>query len=259
MLATLGPRAERYDAVVVDTAPSRHALELVSLPGRISRLLDSRALQWLGRIAQRGTRRTLAQRVLDWGQEKLVNRFEKALGDGPVSDTLAALNAVMTIRPGLTETIRLAGELLAGPATEHLVVLAPRQGADHEARLFKTALTDITKPPFAWLINRAVDEVPAWALELADAADLDSDLFAAVATVVAESRLAIAAANDAVVAVRAVAAGARVERIPPVDGATPTEVVLGVADHLAGLFALSPRGPQEHRSRGDAGPVAASL
>jgi len=239
LLATLGPRAATYDAVVVDTAPSRHALDLVSLPGRIGRLLDSRSLQWLGRIAHRGTRRTLTQRVLDWGQEKLVGRFEKALGQGAVSDTLGVLNAIMTIRPRLAETIRLAGDLLTGPATEHLVVLAPRHGATHEARFFETVLTAIARPPSTWLVNRAVENIPDWALELADTPDLAPDLAEAVALVIAESRLAIDCARDAVAAVLSVAPRARVDLIPAIERATPTEVVLGVADRLARLFALT--------------------
>lgn len=239
LLASIGPRAAAYDAVVVDTAPSRHALELVALPGRISRLLDSRALRWLGRIAERGPRRTVAQRVLDWGQDKLVARFEKALGEGAVSDTLAVLNAVMTIRPRLAETIRLAGELLTGPATEHIVVLAPRHGAAHEARFFETSLTAIAKPPSAWIVNRALDVVPEWAIELARTPDLEADLADAAGLVMSESRLAMEAARDTVEAVLSVAPRARVHRIPGIEGASPTEVVMGVANHLGPVLLTS--------------------
>jgi anion-transporting ArsA/GET3 family ATPase len=236
LLASIGPRVGSYDAVVVDTAPSRHALELVALPGRLSRLLESRSLRWLGRIAERGTRRTLAQRVLDWGQDKLVARFEKALGEGAVSDTLAVLNAVMAIRPRLAETIRLAGELLTGPTTEHIVVLAPRHGAEHEARYFEAALTAIAKPPSAWVVNRALDVVPDWALQLTEIPDLEADLAEAARLVVTESQVMIEAARDTVDAVMSVAPRARVHRVPGIEGATPTEVVLGVADHLGQLL-----------------------
>ena len=129
-LASLAPRLGGYDAVVIDTAPSHHALELVSLPGRLSALIDNRALQWLARLAEQRLeeRRGLSARLLDWGQRRFVARFEDALGGSAIASCMEVLGAVMTARPRLSETVRFANELLTGPATAHVVVLAARHG-----------------------------------------------------------------------------------------------------------------------------------
>ncbi|MBI3202064.1 MAG: hypothetical protein HYZ29_11020, partial [Myxococcales bacterium] len=42
----------RYDEVVLDTAPSRHALEFLDYPGRLGRMLEARTLEWMVGLAK---------------------------------------------------------------------------------------------------------------------------------------------------------------------------------------------------------------
>src|SRR5687768_7930832 len=41
-----------YDYLVIDTAPSRNALDFVSYPGRLAVLFEGRAVGWLGNLAK---------------------------------------------------------------------------------------------------------------------------------------------------------------------------------------------------------------
>jgi len=232
-LASLGPRAAGYAAIVIDTAPSRHAIELVSLPGRIDALLESRSLQWLGRLAQRGNEpRGITQRLIDWGPRRLIERFEGALGTSAVRDTLAVVGAIASIRPRLLETIRLAGDILTGPSTRHLVVLAPRSGSEQDARFFTEELAAAGLRPSHYLINRISSEVPAWATELAASPQLAPELSAAVALAEIESKATVEAADQIAEMLARITPGAALVRIPTMSETTPAAVVTAVASHL---------------------------
>jgi len=232
-LASLGPRSAGYAAVVIDTAPSRHALELVSLPGRIHALLESKALQWLGRLAQRGNEaRGITQRLLDWGPRRLIERFEGAVGSSAVRDALAVLGAITSIRPRLLETMRRAGDILTGPSTRHLVVLAPRPGAEQDARFFAEELAEVGLRPSHYLLNRISAEVPSWANELANSPQLAPELRDAVALAETESKATVEAADRTAQVLSRMSAESALVRIPMMPAATPSAVVAAVASHL---------------------------
>jgi anion-transporting ArsA/GET3 family ATPase len=153
-IAALGDLAPRYDAVVIDTAPSRHAVELIKLPERIGALLDSRALTWLSRLARRDPPRGLGGKLLgwvDWGQQKLLTRFEAALGAGPVSAVLPALKALNALAPELRRRASAARHLLTGPLTRYAIVLSPRRSRPDEVRFWQR---ELPKAPDLWVINR---------------------------------------------------------------------------------------------------------
>ena len=42
-----------FDVVVIDTAPSRHAIDFVTYPARLAALLGGRSVAWLAGLAQR--------------------------------------------------------------------------------------------------------------------------------------------------------------------------------------------------------------
>lgn len=232
-LASLGARAAGYGALVIDTAPARHALELVALPGRIQALLESRALIWLGRLAQRADEpRGLTRRLMDWGQRRLVERFEDALGSSAIRDTLAVLGAVTSIRPRLLETIRLAREVLTGPRTRHLVVLAPREGAAEDARFFADELATVGLRPSHYLLNRISEEIPGWAAELGASPRLGPELRAALALAERDARVTLEAAARTQALVSSRPGGAALIRIPTMDAPDPRAIVDAVAGHL---------------------------
>lgn len=230
-IASLGAMADRYDAIVIDTAPTRHAVELVSLPARLETILGNRGLAWLGRLARREERRSLGARLVDWGQAKLVARFEAAVGSAPVGAVLPALRALDALAPLLHERVQSAGRVLAGPDTRYAVVVSPRRSEPGEIGFWSAHLP---RSPSLYVFNRVNGPEPAATSALQDLAFAPSDLVSRLAQAFAEERLAIDTREAALVAETArVGPTALVARAPerasPLD---PRGIVEAVADDL---------------------------
>jgi anion-transporting ArsA/GET3 family ATPase len=60
-----------FDVIVIDTAPSRHAIDFVTYPGRLAALLGGRTVAWLAGLAQRAATPPGEARsggLLSWGR-----------------------------------------------------------------------------------------------------------------------------------------------------------------------------------------------
>lgn len=112
-----------YDLIVLDTPPAAHALDFVSAPARIDRLLDPELSQWLtrpyatvGRSAFRSASATL---------RFILRRLERATG----RQTLRDVSALFTAMDGLFDDIRArtraARALLYSPSTAFVLVTGP--------------------------------------------------------------------------------------------------------------------------------------
>jgi anion-transporting ArsA/GET3 family ATPase len=230
ILASLGSRTAGYDAVVIDTAPSEHALELLSLPSRIATLIDSRALSWLSKLspAKSESRRGISMRLIDWGQQRLLSQFENVLGGPAVAHCLELLRAVMMVRPQLSNAIASAKAILTGARTEYMVVLAPRHGAERQAQLFTDALAAVAKPPTTFIFNQ-VPISNTWANALAGNQTLQAPLRAAIDIAIAQA----SNANDVVLqttkSIHSMAPRAHVVSVPAIAVAQASDVVAAIA------------------------------
>jgi anion-transporting ArsA/GET3 family ATPase len=238
-VASLGALAQAYDAVVIDTAPARHAVDLVNMPGRLEPLLASRAMAWLGRLARRDERRSFGARLIDWGQTKVLERFEAALGAGPVGAVLPALRALDALAPLLRERVAMAGRLLNGAATRYAVVVAPQRSHVDEIRFWSEHLP---RAPAMWVVNRSVPHVR----ELVDAAwhqgGIDADekvVLKRLWGAFDDTRTAGAASETRLVdEAKRLAPGSEIVRVgDQLDALSPRAVVDGVAQVLGSRFA----------------------
>ena len=237
-VASLGVRAATYDAIVIDTAPSRHAIELIALPARLGALLESRALHWLGRLSASGLaeRRGLSARFFDWGQRRFVARFEAAVGGMAVAACMEVFTALIAARPELAETTRSAGEILLGASTRHVLVLAPRTGAEHEAEVFTEQLAAFDRRVALFIINR-VNAPADWMRELDARSELPASVRRAVDLALAEASTARAVTDRLTGRLAERGAGSPVLAVPTIDAAEPADVVRAVARELEGARA----------------------
>jgi anion-transporting ArsA/GET3 family ATPase len=237
ILADIGNFTAKYDALVIDTAPSEHAIDLMTLPDRLLSLIDSRALQWLSRLAPTKTdsARGLSARFLDWGQRRLVSQFEKVLGGTAVADCLELLRAVMLVRPELANNLAQARTILAGSSTEFVIVVAPRTDVERQVEYFAQSLASVANRPTTYLINQCHDE-PTWVSSLKSMSDLALPLQNAIA--VAES--AFVAQRESIrrslAVISAFSPKAAVQEIPSFSSQRPMEIVTSIADELQSLF-----------------------
>ncbi len=127
-------RADEWDLIVVDTPPSRSALDFLDAPQRLSRFLDGRLLRLLTAPAKVGGRAYL--RVLNAGFGVVTGVLTKILGTAMLKDVQTFVSALDTMFGGFRERADYTYQLLRAPGTSFLVVAAPEEDALREASYF---------------------------------------------------------------------------------------------------------------------------
>jgi anion-transporting ArsA/GET3 family ATPase len=151
-------RADEWDLIVVDTPPSRSALDFLDAPQRLGRFLDGRLLRLLTAPAKVGGRAYL--RVLNAGFGVVTGVLTKILGTQVLRDVQTFVTALDTMFGGFRERAEYTYELLRAPGTAFLVVAAPEDDALREASYFVERL-DTERMPLAGLILNRVQPLPA--------------------------------------------------------------------------------------------------
>ena len=151
-------RAEEWDLIVVDTPPSRSALDFLDAPQRLSRFLDGRLLRLLTAPAKVGGRAYL--KVLNAGFGMVTGIITKILGTQMLRDVQTFVSALDTMFGGFRERADYTYQLLRAPGTAFLVVAAPEDDALREASYFVERL-DTERMPLAGLVLNRVHQVPA--------------------------------------------------------------------------------------------------
>src|ERR1700722_8469301 len=145
-------RADEWDLIVVDTPPSRSALDFLDAPQRLGRFLDGRLIRLLTAPAKTGMS---AMRVLNAGFLMMANVLTKILGAQVLKDASTFVAAFDTMFGGFRERAEATYRLLQTPGTAFLVVAAPEPDALREASYFVERL-DAERMPLAGLILNRV-------------------------------------------------------------------------------------------------------
>jgi anion-transporting ArsA/GET3 family ATPase len=154
----------RWDLIVVDTPPSRSALDFLDAPERLSSLLDGRFMRLMVAPA-RGP-----ARLLTAGFGLVTNALNRVLGAQMLTDVQAFIAALDTLFGGFRQRAEATYSLLQAEGTAFLVVAAPETDAMREASYFVERLSAEKMPLVGLVVNRVhVDEV-----ESITAADAES-------------------------------------------------------------------------------------
>jgi anion-transporting ArsA/GET3 family ATPase len=157
-------RAQEWDLIVVDTPPSRSALDFLDAPQRLGRFLDGRLLRLLTAPAKVGGRAYL--KVLNAGFGMVTGVLTKILGAQVLRDVQTFVTALDTMFGGFRERADYTYQLLRAPGTAFLVVAAPEPDALREASYFVERLATERMPLAGLLLNR-VQRAPAARLSAA--------------------------------------------------------------------------------------------
>ena len=156
-------RADEWDLIVVDTPPSRSALDFLDAPQRLGRFLDGRLIRLLTAPARTGMS---AMRVLNAGFSMMTGALTKILGAQVLKDAQTFVTAFDTMFGGFRERAEATYRLLQAPGTAFLVVAAPEPDALREASYFVERL-DAERMPLAGLILNRVHTSQAGRLSAA--------------------------------------------------------------------------------------------
>ncbi len=157
-------RADEWDLIVVDTPPSRSALDFLDAPQRLGRFLDGRLLRLLAAPAKFGGRAGL--KVLNAGFGMVTGVVTKVIGSQLLRDVQTFVSAMDTMFGGFRERAEYTYRLLHTPGTAFLVIAAPEHDALREASYFVERL-ERDGMPLAGLILNRVHKSPAARLSAA--------------------------------------------------------------------------------------------
>ena len=137
-----------HDLIVVDTPPSRSALDFLDAPERLSSFLDGRFIRLLLAPA-RGP-----ARLMTAGFSVVTNALTKVLGAQVLRDMQTFVAAFDTLFGGFRQRADQTFALLQADGTAFVVVASPEPDALREAAYFVDRLTDDEMPLAGLVVNR---------------------------------------------------------------------------------------------------------
>jgi anion-transporting ArsA/GET3 family ATPase len=144
-------RSDEWDLIVVDTPPSRSALDFLDAPERLGRFLDGRLIRVL--TAPVKASRPFG-RVLNAGFSVMTGALTKLLGGQVLRDAQTFITAFDTMFGGFRERADATYKLLQAPGTSFLVIATPEPDALREASYFVERLAEERMPLAGLILNR---------------------------------------------------------------------------------------------------------
>jgi len=139
----------RWDLIVVDTPPSRSALDFLDSPERLSSFLDGRFIRLLLAPAKGPAR------LMTAGLNVITGALTKILGASVLRDVQTFVAALDTLFGGFRQRAQRTYQLLQAPGTAFVVVAAPEPDALREAAYFVERLSEEQMPLAGLVVNRA--------------------------------------------------------------------------------------------------------
>jgi len=141
-----------WDLIVVDTPPSRSALDFLDAPQRLSTVLDGRIIRLLSAPARAGGRGLL--KLVGAGFGLFTKAISTIIGGQLLADASAFVQAFDSMFGGFRERAQKTYQLLRSPGTAFLVVAAPEPDALREASYFVERLAAESMPLAGLVLNR---------------------------------------------------------------------------------------------------------
>ena len=138
----------RYDLLVLDTPPTRNALDFLEAPRRLSAFVDSRSLQFFTAPGR------LGMRVLGRGSGVVFSVLKRLTGIDLLEDLSDFFRSFGDMSQGFRERAEHVNALMADSRSAFLLVTSPRRDAIDEAEWFHHRLLDSGLPFAGAVANR---------------------------------------------------------------------------------------------------------
>lgn len=138
----------RYDLIVVDTPPTRNALDFLEAPNRLARFLDHR----LYRLLTAPTRGLV--KAVNVAAQGFLRSVGKVIGGEVIADAIAFFVAFEGMDEGFKERAKRVDRLLSSDETAFVLVASPRADTVEEATYFASKLSEHHISVEALVVNR---------------------------------------------------------------------------------------------------------
>ncbi|MCM2420183.1 MULTISPECIES: ArsA family ATPase [unclassified Streptomyces] len=143
---------DAWDLIIVDTPPSRSALDFLDAPQRLGSFLDGKFIKLLMAPAKVGGR--AGMKFLNVGMSMMTGVLSKVMGAHLLGDVQTFIAAMDTMFGGFRKRADATYKLLQAPGTAFLVVAAPERDALREAAYFVERLAAERMPLAGLVLNR---------------------------------------------------------------------------------------------------------
>jgi anion-transporting ArsA/GET3 family ATPase len=143
---------DRYDLLVLDTPPSRNALDFLDAPRRLTQFIEGRSLQ----VFMRPT--GLGMRLFGRGTSMMFSALRRLTGVDLLEDISEFFQAFSGMVGGFQERAKRVNELLADKRTSFVVVCGPQGEPIEEAVYFHRQLVEAALPFGGVIVNRVHHE-----------------------------------------------------------------------------------------------------
>jgi anion-transporting ArsA/GET3 family ATPase len=146
--------ALEYDCIVVDTPPSRNALDFLEAPTRLTDYVGSRLLSLLSTSPSR-----FGFRAMNFATAPFLRLADRLLGAEVLAEVAEFVRLLQLLYDGIQERARSVSKLLRSNQTGFVVVTTLEQGPFSEAEFFCTMLREYKMPLRAMVVNRVLPDV----------------------------------------------------------------------------------------------------
>lgn len=161
-----------FDLLVLDTPPSRNALDFLDAPKRLARFVEGRALRVFLAPGRFGLR------IAGRGGSMLFSAMKKVTGVDLLNDLSEFFANFSDMASGFSERAQRVDELLRGKTSTFLLICSPENEPVDEAIFFRRVLKEQKLPFCGAIVNKVRPDYYRAKKQLAD--DLDPDLAARV-------------------------------------------------------------------------------
>jgi anion-transporting ArsA/GET3 family ATPase len=138
----------RYDLLVLDTPPSREALDFLDAPRRLTQFIEGRSMK----VFMRPT--GIGMRIAGRGVSVMFSILRRLVGFDLLADLQEFFTAFSGMVEGFQERAKRVNELLADPGTCFLVVCGPQGEPISEAVYFHRKLVEAKLPFGGVIVNK---------------------------------------------------------------------------------------------------------
>ena len=145
----------RFDLLVLDTPPTRDALDFLDAPRRLTQFIEGRSLKVFMKPSG------IAARVAGRGAAMALSVLRRIVGFDLLADLSEFFSAMSGMVDGFQERAKRVNELLADPETAFLVVCGPQGEPISEAVYFHRKLVEAKLPFGGVIVNKVQTGAPA--------------------------------------------------------------------------------------------------
>ena len=142
----------RYDLIVVDTPPTRHALDFLEAPRRIGDFLDRKIIRWF--LRPYFSAGWSALRAMNRTAGFLLRRLEQATGVSALAEISDFFSSMSELFENFQSRVDRAHEVLRGRETAFVLVSGPEEQVLGDADYLSTKMAELRMPLKGVVLNR---------------------------------------------------------------------------------------------------------